>query len=205
MVYQAVVLGVLLYAVETLPIKQSNLHSLEVFHHCCLRNILGIPKSQQIAQHISNEEVRHRMGLLSPLLDIISSRWLRWLGHLARMGDHRLPKQMLFGWLPQPRPPHGPRVRWWDRIRKDLKLFQIGEGGWYVVAQNRDKWRQLCATSPSLAAEPVQQQRFYCDTCNRYFRRAQDMARHRCDSIRSRRAAGTGVAGISKGTSTTKF
>ena len=105
MVYQAVVLGVLLYAVETWPIKQSNLHSLEVFHHQCLRNFLVISKSQQIAQHISNEEVRHRIGLLSPLSDIISSRRLHWLRHLARMCDHRLPKQMLFGWLPQSHPP----------------------------------------------------------------------------------------------------
>ena len=88
MVYQAVVLGVLLYAVETWPIKQSNLHSLEVLHHRCLRNILGISKSQQIAQHTSNEEVRHRMGMLSPLLGIILSRRLHWLGHLPRMGDH---------------------------------------------------------------------------------------------------------------------
>ena len=58
---------------------------------------------------------------------------------------------------------------------------------------------------PSLVAEPVQQQRFYCDTCNQYFRRAQDITRHRCDNIRSRCTAGTGIAGISKGTSTTKF
>ena len=152
MVYQAVVLGVLLYAVETWPIKQSNLHPLEVFHYHCLRNILGISKSQQIAQHISNEEVRHRMGLLSPLSDIISSRRPCWLGHLARMGDHQLPKQILFGWLPQPRPPHGPRLRWRDRIRKYLKLFHIDEGGWYVVAQNRDEWRQLRATSPLISS-----------------------------------------------------
>ena len=121
MVYQAVVLGVLLYAVDTWPIKQSNLHSLEVLHHRCLRNILGISKLQQ--KHMSNEEVRHRMGLLLPLSDIISSHRLRWLGHLARMGDHRLPKQMLFGWLPQPHPPHGPKFRWRDRI---MDLSSVG-------------------------------------------------------------------------------
>ena len=39
--YQAVVIDILLYAVETWPIKQRDLHSLEVFHHRCLRNILG--------------------------------------------------------------------------------------------------------------------------------------------------------------------
>jgi len=39
-VYKAVVSGVL-YAVEAWPIKQRELHSLEVFHHCCLRTILG--------------------------------------------------------------------------------------------------------------------------------------------------------------------
>ena len=39
-----------------------------------------------------------------------------------------------------------------------MKLFHIGEGDWYVVTHNREEWRQLCATSPLLVAEPVQQQ-----------------------------------------------
>ena len=37
MVYQAVVLGVLLYAVETWPVKQREVRTLETFHHHCLR------------------------------------------------------------------------------------------------------------------------------------------------------------------------
>ena len=52
-VYNAVVLGVLLYAVETWSIKQRELHSLEVFHYRCLKTILGISRAQRIAQHIS--------------------------------------------------------------------------------------------------------------------------------------------------------
>ena len=41
--------------------------------------------------------------------------------------------------------------------------------------------------TPSLSG-PVQP-RLFCDNCNRSFRRPQDMARHRYDSIRSRRTA----------------
>ena len=39
-VYQAVVLGVLLYTVETWPVKQKEVRTLETFHHHHLR-ILG--------------------------------------------------------------------------------------------------------------------------------------------------------------------
>ena len=58
-VYKAVVLGVLLYAVKTWPIEQRELHSLEVFHHCL-----------------------RKMGMPVPLSNTISSHRLRWLGHL---------------------------------------------------------------------------------------------------------------------------
>ena len=65
-----------------------------------------------------------------------------------------------------------------------MKHFNISESDWYVVAQDRDKWSQLCVPSPSLS-EPVQP-RLFCDRCNQSFRGPQDMARHMCDSIRSR-------------------
>ena len=61
------------------------------------------------------------------LADVISSRRLRWLGHLARMCDHCLPRQMLFGWLPQCHPPHGVKLHLWDRVRQNLKRFHIDE------------------------------------------------------------------------------
>jgi len=97
MIYQAVVLGVLLYAVETWPVKQREVRTLETFHHRCLRTLLlGISRAMQISQHISNEEVRSRVGMPVTLVVLISCRRLRWLGYVARMGDDRLPKQLLF-------------------------------------------------------------------------------------------------------------
>jgi len=99
-VYKAVVLVGFLYAVETWPIKQRELPSLEVFRHHCLRTILGISRAQQISQQISDEDVRGKMGMPVPLGDIIFSHRLCWLGHLGRMCDSRLPKKMLFGGYP---------------------------------------------------------------------------------------------------------
>jgi len=95
-------------------VKQREVQSLETFHHRCLRTLLGISQAMQISQHISNEEVRSRVGMPVTLVDLISCRRLCWLGHVARMGDDRL---LLFGWLPQCRPPHGSH----DTMRMELK------------------------------------------------------------------------------------
>ena len=63
MVYQAVVLGVLLYAVEAWPVKQREVRTLETFHHHRSRTLLGISRALQISRHISHKEVRSRASL----------------------------------------------------------------------------------------------------------------------------------------------
>ena len=45
---------------------------------------------------------------LESIDDLLTQYQLRWLGHVAWMPDTRYPKQMLFGWLPQKHPAHGP-------------------------------------------------------------------------------------------------
>ena len=58
-------------------------------------------------------------------------RRLEWLGHLARMPNDRLPKSVLFGWLPEPWPRCGPRKRWRDVLWQDLKFIDVAETDWY--------------------------------------------------------------------------
>ena len=50
---------------------------------------------------------------------------------MASMADHRIPKSALFGWLPQVCPRCGPRRRWKDVIRRDLKDIEMDESKWY--------------------------------------------------------------------------
>jgi len=32
------------------------------------------------------------------------------------------------------------KLRWRDKVRRDLKAFQIDETGWYTLAQDREEW-----------------------------------------------------------------
>ena len=109
-------------------------------------------------------------------------RRLEWLGHVARMPDHRIPKQSLFGWLPQPRPREGPRRRWRDIIRKDLKSIGVNEDEWYEDATlSRAGWRSIYrSTIEEEAMSQQQSQRtssrnsvgqVVCESCRRNFRR----------------------------------
>ena len=47
------------------------------------------------------------------------------------MPNHRIPKQTLFGGLPESLPHGGPRRRWRDIMRRDLKTIAVKEEQWY--------------------------------------------------------------------------
>ena len=63
-VYQAVVLGVLLYGSETWTTKRKDNRRLEVFHNRCLKGILGITAWQQRSQHLSSVQIAKYGGVL---------------------------------------------------------------------------------------------------------------------------------------------
>ena len=123
---------------------------------------------------------------------------LKWLGHVARMTDHRTPKSCLFSWLPQPRPQGGPELRWRDVIRKDLRVIEVSKEKWSDEAsrsrsrlQNTYKEGPKSLTSSDKSAvqqdtDSVNHEQIKCDKCNRLFRREKDRKRHYCISERQK-------------------
>ena len=93
-VYSAAVRSVLLYGSETWPLKAEDIRRLSVFDHRCLRSIGKIWWEHRI----SNTEVRRRV--LGPknmsIIEQLHNHRLRWLGHVLRMSDDRLPRRALF-------------------------------------------------------------------------------------------------------------
>ena len=116
-----------------------------------------------------------------------AKRRLEWLGHLARMPSYRIPKKTLFSWLPQTRPCGGPRRRWRDLLKRDMKDAGIPENSWYDEALHRGRWYE--AYNQGLSDYQQRQTRglsrdVECDECGRCFRREGDKARHKCTAER---------------------
>ena len=87
-------------------------------------------------------EVRRRWGDEELAAEKVRKR-LEWLSHVARMPYHRLPKSLMFGWLPESHPRCGPRKRWRDVIHKDSKVISVAESKWYEAARRtRAGWKE---------------------------------------------------------------
>ena len=116
---------------------------------------------------------------------------LRWSGHIVRMPDYRLPKQVFFGELCSGNRSRGrPRKRYRDTRKVALKKCRIGPESWEVRAQDRASWRNLVKRGVSnherdFIAQAVEKrkrrkerqenppttgQSFLCPHCNRSFR-----------------------------------
>jgi hypothetical protein len=72
----------------------------------------------------------------------IKVRRLGWVGHIVRMEEQRIPKEVLNGNFHTVRPVGRPRTRWADVVQRDARQ-QPGIRGWRSKAANRDEWRHL--------------------------------------------------------------
>jgi len=68
---------------------------------------------------------------------------MRWMGHVACVGERRGVYMVLLGKSEGKRPLGRPRQRWEDNIKMDLQ--EVGRGGmdWIKLDQDRDRWRAL--------------------------------------------------------------
>ena len=74
-----------------------------------------------MATKITNEEVMRCTGLKT-IYFTLRKRRLRWLGHIMRMGDERIPKSMLYSELVDGTRKRGrPTLRFKDVCKRDLK------------------------------------------------------------------------------------
>ena len=138
-VYTSVVLPTLLYACETWTVYQLHAKRMNHFHTKCLRKLLKIKWQDRIL----DTEVLKRAGMQS-VHTLLKLAQLRWTGHVTRMSDERLTKEILYGELQVGKRFHGgQKKRYKDTLKASLKDFNIPTESCEQIAQDRTKWRGL--------------------------------------------------------------
>ena len=93
---------------------------MQAFVPATVRRICGI----SLRDHVPNVVILNRCITLSVESQLEGKR-LRWLGHVFRMPNDRLPKKLLFGEVKGLRPPGRPRSSFNDVALRDCQNCRI--------------------------------------------------------------------------------
>ena len=137
-IYKTIILPVVLYGCETWSLTLREESRLRVLENRILRRIFG-PKRDENGEwrRLYNGEL-HSLYRSPNIVRVIKSRRLKLAGHVARMEEGSSAFKILTGKLTGKRSLGGPRCRWEDNIRMDLKEMGINMRNWVHSIQDRD-------------------------------------------------------------------
>jgi hypothetical protein len=119
-IYKTIILPIVLYGCETWSLTLREEHRLRVLENRVPRRIFG-PKRDEVTggwRKLHSEEL-HILYSSPNIIRQIKSRRMRWVGHVACMGEETEVYRVLVGKLEGKRPLERPRHRWEDGIRMD--------------------------------------------------------------------------------------
>jgi hypothetical protein len=154
-IYRTVILSVVLYGYETWSLTLREEHILRVFENRVLKRIFGPKREEDRSWRKLHNDELHSLYYSPNIVRVIKSRRMRWVGHVAHMGEERGVYRVLVG-----RPLGRPRHRWEDNIKLDLREIGINGANWIQLAQDRVQWRAFVNTVMNLQV-PKRKQDFF--------------------------------------------
>jgi len=121
---------------------------LNIFERKVYRRILGpvYDNEKENWRILTNKEIYARVKEPTIIETIrLNTCRLRWFGHVQRMEENRITKQVLYMNLGTTRLRSRPRNRWQDEVREDGSIF--GGEGWQEKVHNRQEWKKLLRTA----------------------------------------------------------
>ena len=139
-VYTAVCISTLLYGAETWTVYKRHLKQLESFHIKSLQKILNLTWRDKIP----HTQIIQRANTTT-IETMLAQKQLRWTGHVYRMGEDRIPRQLLYGQLPTSKRSQGGQMkRYKDQIKTTMKKCRINPSTLEANASERSGWRSTC-------------------------------------------------------------
>jgi len=78
------------------------------------------------------------------MADMLIERNLRWTGHVHRMDEKRLPRQLLYSQLSSGKRNQGrPRLRFKDVVKRNLNWRGIRQDTWQAAANRQPIWKAM--------------------------------------------------------------
>lgn len=139
-IYKTLIRPVVTYGAETWNITSKDANRLRTFERKIIRRIYGpiyekdtwrIRTNHEINEIIENEDI----------VRFTKAQRLRWIGHIERMTEDRIPKRIYKSSITGRRIKGRPRNRWKDEVEADIRMLNIR--GWRNVASDRGKWRSV--------------------------------------------------------------
>ena len=141
-IHRAIFRPIITYGSESWVDTNSSIQKLEVADMRVLRMVSGIRRWDQWQDNISNDDIRGKLGV-NDIDETARQSRLRWWGHVQRMGEDRLPKQIFESSVGGKRGKGRPRRRWEDSVGNDLDVRELR---WEVareLARDRGRWRRV--------------------------------------------------------------
>lgn len=139
-IYKSVIRPVVLYASETWTMNKSEQEMLQVWERKVLRKIFGGTQRNDVWAIRTNKEIEE-LYKEPNISNVIKAQRLRWLGHVQRMPNFRLPKIILNSSIGGRKRRGRPRTRWKNEVEKDMRQLKILE--WKRKAMDKKKWRMI--------------------------------------------------------------
>jgi hypothetical protein len=138
-IYKTIILSVVFYGCATWSLTPGEEHRLRVFENRVMRRIFGPTRDEVTGEwrKLYNEELSD-LYTSSNIVWMIKPRRMRWVEHVACMGEWRGLYRVLGGNVREKRPLGRPRHRWEHNIKMDLQ--EVGWWGGQLLAQEKDRW-----------------------------------------------------------------
>jgi hypothetical protein len=115
-------------------------HRLRVFENRVLRRIFGPEREENGSWRKLHNDELHSLYSSPNIVRVIKSRRMRWVGHVARMGERRGVYRVLVGRPEGRRPLRKPSRRREDNFKMDLREIRIDGAIWIQLTQVRVQW-----------------------------------------------------------------